>query len=99
MKIKYSPQVNEEQIRYEFDGDVITATICNFTDTFDFSEFPDGELKKYDEETGEELIKTNLPINPIISAKRENGVLSVVLLNWIGTDASEEERFPDWIEV
>ena len=93
MRILFSPQVpvvERQRINYTFGNDVITAEIDGQTDTFDFSEMPDGEAMN---------IETTLPVNPIISARRINGVLEVVLLNFIGPDATEDERYPDWQEV
>ena len=93
MRIFLSPQVSDDEIKYTFDGDKITATLDGATDTFDFSDFPDGELEA-------EEIETTLPVNPILSAKREDGVLSVELLNFIAPDESREEvLFPDWIDA
>lgn len=93
MRILFSPQVpavEGQRIHYTFGDDVITAEIGGQTDTFDFSEMPDGEAVD---------IETTLPVNPIISARKTNGVLEVILLNFIGPDATEEERFPTWQEV
>lgn len=93
MRVLFSPQVpavEGQQIRYTFDNDVIVVEIDGQTDVFDFSEMPDGMA------TG---IETTLPVNPILSARRTNGVLEVVLLSWVGPDASEEEKFPTWQEV
>ena len=93
MRILFSPQVpvvEGQRIHYTFGNDVITAEIDGQTDTFDFSDMPDGEAVD---------IETTLPVNPIISARKTNGVLEVILLNFIGPDATEEERFPTWQEV
>ena len=90
MRVLFSPQRSDQRIVYSFSGETITATIGEQTDTFDFSQMPDGEMVE---------VETTLPVNPIISARRTNGVLEVVLLNFIGPDAPEEERFPTWQEV
>lgn len=90
MRILYSPQLNPVRIDYSFDGDTITVSCDGNTDEFDFSGMPDGEMSE---------IETTLSIKPIIKASKLNGVLSVELLNHIGDDATEEERFPSWIEV
>lgn len=96
MNIKYSPQRNDDRIQYEITGDKITATyeVLDTTelykDTFDFTNMSDGVL---------ENVETVLPINPILFAKGEKGVLYIELLHFIGADATEEERFPDWMEV
>lgn len=92
MRILLTPQVNDITISYSFSGEIITATIGEVTDTFDFSGFPDGEINFND-------IETILPSHPVIEAKRENGILSVQLLNCISEDATNEEKFPEWIEV
>jgi len=100
IKVKYSPQVSSNKIHYTFVGEKIIAKIDSVVDTFDFSEFPDGELMIVDNETGEDLIVTSLPINPIVSAKRVQGVLHVKLLNWVNADENDDTTlFPDWIEV
>ena len=94
MRILMSPQVMLEDQRFDFvfSGESITATFDGETDTFDFSGLPDGEVDF-------SKIETMLPINPILIARRVDGVLSVELLNFISEDASELERFPEWIEV
>lgn len=87
MNVLFSPQRNDDVLRYEFDGEVITAYLNGERDVFDFSQVPEGKLK---------AVETTLPINPIVSAERKEGVLYVELLNFIGEDATEEERFPEW---
>lgn len=91
MKIYLSPQVNQEKIIYEFEDKSFTATVKDMTDTFDFSEFSDGQLDV-------QSVETSLEINPILSAEIVDGELSVELVNYIGTDAPEHERFPEWID-
>lgn len=92
MKILLSPQRSNKNIEYSFEKDKITARYNNKIDTFDFSDMPNGRLEA-------DKIKTKLDINPIISAERKEGVLYVELINFIGADATEEERFPSWKEV
>lgn len=90
MFIKLSPVRSDKSIEYIYEDEVVIATIDGKSDTFDFSEVPDGKL-------GE--VETSLPINPIVSAERIDGDLYVVLVNFISSDATEEERFPEWQEV
>ena len=94
MRILMSPQVMLEDQRFDFvfSGESISATFVGETDTFDFSGLPDGEVDF-------SKIETMLPINPILIARRVDGVLSVELLNFISEDASDAERFPEWVEV
>lgn len=90
MKVLLSPQRSDKEINYHFEGEKITVTMNDMSDTFDFTDIPDGVMEE---------IETILSINPIISAKRESGILYVELLNFIGQDATEEEKFPEWQEV
>lgn len=100
MKIKLSPQVSDDKIHYDFIGEKVVANIRGETDEFDFEEFPDGELQTVDPETGESLIKTSLPVIPILSAKRVGGELWIELLNWIDIDEDDDDiLFPKWVKV
>ncbi|TPE70680.1 hypothetical protein [Halalkalibacterium halodurans] len=98
MKILFVPQVADASIEYEFEDEKVTVYLDGESDTFDFMGLPDGKLEIEDEE-GNLLIETSLPVNPILEAWREGGVLHVKLLNYIGMDANEKDRFPDWQEV
>lgn len=95
MKILFSPQVPlnfTDKIIYKFDGDIIEVELPDGThDVFDFAGLPDGVLDI-------ESIESDLSLGVFLSAKKEDGVLYVELLNYIGTDATESERFPDWID-
>ncbi|MGM0409178.1 MAG: hypothetical protein ACQEQF_00330 [Bacillota bacterium] len=83
MKIIYTLRGNNynDDIAYEFDGETITAKyITNGkvdaesttkTDTFDLSVIAEGD--KF------EGVETDLPIDPIVDAYRENGELYVKL--------------------
>lgn len=98
MKILYSPQINEiDVLEYEFVGDKITVTYNGEIDEYDFTDMPDGSVaRSYGREP--EII-SNLPINPVIEAKRMNGILHVILIKFIPFNATEDKKFPDWIEV
>jgi len=93
IKVYFSPQRADNQIEYSFCGEMVTARIDEIEDTFDFSNLPDGELHM------EEPIETTLPVCPIISAKRVDGILHLELLNWLGPNAPYESRFPEWVEL
>lgn len=99
MNILFIPQVREtEKIVYEFSECIVKTTYNGKTDTFDFSKLPDGVLLLKDDKTGESLIETELEYQPIKKAWKEDGILYVKLVNFIGLEASEEECFPDWID-
>lgn len=87
MQVLFSPIRSDKKMEYEFQDEKVIAMIDGQSETFDFSDFPDGKA---------ENIETSLPINPIISAERKEGILHVELVNFIAEDATEEERFPDW---
>ena len=89
--ILFSPQISDRRITYSFNGDSITAKTDELGEIFDFTGLPDG--------SAETVISEILDFNPIIRAVRENGILKVELLNFIGPDATEDERFPVWKEV
>lgn len=90
MQIQYSPQRNDEKIKYSFNNDVITVEYNGQADSFDFTNCPNGRLEE---------VETILPIKPIISAERVNGELKVVLLYFHGANAAHEELFPKCQEV
>ena len=94
MRIYKSPQIraDEKRFEFEFSGEMIVATLDGVSDTFDFTGLPDGEV-------GYSMIETVLEYNPILKATKVDGILSVELLNFISEDATEEEKFPEWIEV
>ena len=94
MRIYKSPQVgvDEKRFKFEFSGEAITVTFDGISDTFDFTGLPDGEVDY-------SMIETILEYNPILKATKVDGILSVELLNFISEDATEEEKFPEWIEV
>lgn len=101
MKVLYSPQVNNEPLVYLFEGEKITVTYRGVKDVFDFTGTPDGLLRLVDSTVipAIPLVTTTLAIMPIQAASRGGGILSVILLNHIGANATEEERFPVWVEV
>ncbi len=99
MIIHFSPQRADKKIDYAFKGETITATLNGITDTFDFSSLNEGDEVARNEETGQLEIETNLPILPILDARRENGQVVVTVLKYHGKDAPESERFPVPLEV
>lgn len=100
MKILLSPQIRDaNKIWYEIEGQKITATINGVSDTFDFTDMPDGVLQFWDENENE-IIKTTLYDNPIISAKKENGELFVEIVFSISMEEEDERLlFPDWMTL
>lgn len=89
VKILYSPQKNDKDILYKFEVDKITAYYEGQSDTFNFRGLTDGVAKN---------IESDLPFNPIISAKRKCGILYVELRYHYKKGATREEKFPVWTD-
>jgi len=88
MLVRWSPQRSDRQLSYEISGETITATLDGQTDTFDFSDLPDGELDV-------SALETTLDICPVPAARRVNGKLEVTLLRFHGPNPQPEEAFPE----
>lgn len=98
MKILFSPQFRgHERIKYTFTEGVVEAELNGKKDMFDFTDFPEGQLVMRDEE-GNSLIETELDFQPIRGARKENGILWVKLVNFVGANPTNSEAFPEWIE-
>ena len=102
MIIKLSPQVRDfDKIWYEITENKVTATINDISDTFDFTDMPDGKLQMYDDNDsvgsdGQSLIETTLDEVPIIGAEKTDGVLTVEILFSIDIDEEDERLlFPE----
>ena len=90
MIIQLSPQGRDNnKIWYEIKENKVTATINDISDTFDFTDMPNGELQMYDAD-GNNLIETTLDEVPILSAKKEDGVLTVEILFSVDIDEQDE---------
>lgn len=65
-------------------------------DELDFTGLPDGEMEVYDDETADFLVNTNIPVNFILSAKKEEGQLYIELLKWKKPDEEITNRESEW---
>ena len=91
MRVKLTPQYNPgKAIAYTFGVDSFVAEMDGVTDTFDFSKISEVDPRQ---------IKTSLPINPVVHVERVSGVLQLTLINYINEEATETERFPQFMEV
>lgn len=91
MRVLFSPQVREDKIEYIFTENMVIATYKGESEEYDFSGMPDGIADSIESEVFDS--------NPVLSARKENDILYLELINFIGADATEEERFPEWFEV
>ena len=96
MIIKLSPQVRDDnRIWYDLTEGKITATINDVSDTFDFTDMPDGKLQVYNSD-GENMIETTLDEVPILGAEKTEGVLTVEILFSIDSNEQDERLlFPE----
>ena len=95
MILTFAPQVRfDSQVWYSFEGEKIQVTIDGKTDTFNFSNFPDGELKLHSND-GELLVKTLLDEVPILSAHRHEGELYVKMLLTLSEERADEGNLPE----
>ena len=91
MRVKLTPQYNpSHKISYTFGNDSFVAEMDGKTDTFDFSKVSVLNTRQ---------IKTSLPINPVVQVERVKGELFITLINYIGEDVTDKERFPQFLEV
>ena len=91
MKVLFSPQVREDKIEYKFTEDMVIVTYKGESEEYNFSGMPNGVA---------DYIETEVfDFRPVLSAKKENGILHLELINFIGKDATAEERFSEWFEV
>ena len=89
----------KDKIVYVIKGESIEVTMDGITDTFDFSEMPNGRLELYDEDDNL-LIESSMDDIPIRSAERVNGVLTVKLLYRVGIHEKDERLlFPEPMTV
>lgn len=76
----------------EEEQEIVETETNREEDELDFTGLSDGKMEIYDDETAEFLVDTNIPVNFILSAKKENGILYVELLKWKKPD----EEIPSW---
>ena len=93
MRIYKSPQVrmDDKRIDYSAKGDKLIVTVEGVSDTFDFTNVV-GVLNMVS-------VRTTLNFNPIQKVERKNGNIEVTTINYIGQNATDEERFPHFQEV
>ena len=83
--------MDDKRIDYSAKGDKLTVTIEGVSDTFDFTNVA-GVLNMIG-------VRTTLPFNPLQKVERKNGTVEVTAINYIGQNATDEERFPHFQEV
>jgi hypothetical protein len=72
--------INNDKFEYIVDNDVLTVSYSGIEDIFDFTDVSDGKINFTN-------IETILPHNPIISAKKENDVLTVTVIDFVFSES------------
>ena len=76
-----TPQRSDYKLDYIIEGDTLTITTEGMTETFVFTDLPEGRA--------EEIIPENLPICPIISAEKIGYEVTITLIRFYGEDEKE----------
>lgn len=72
--------ISNDKFEYIVDNDVLTVYYSGIEDIFDFTDVSDGKINFTN-------IETILPHNPIISAKKENDVLTVTVIDFVFSES------------
>lgn len=76
-----TPQRADFKADYQVDNDILTIRIGETEEIFDFTGLEEGVAK--------EIIVENLPAHPIESAKKENGIITIVVRRFYDKDEKE----------
>lgn len=83
MKLIITPQRADKTVKYSVSGDALTVMLDGESDTFDFSEMPDGCATEF---------CSSLEPCPVLIAVKKDGELSVTVTGFYGEDASALEK-------
>lgn len=83
MKLIMTPQRSDIDCVYSVTGEVLTVVMEGQTDSFDFTEMPDGVADGF---------CSVLDPCPVLKAVKTNGKLSVTVISFYGEDATENEK-------
>lgn len=76
-----TPQRADIKVEYTINGDILTVTIDEITEIFDFTGFEEG--------IAEEIIAEHLPINPVISAEKIGDIVTVRVIRFYTFEEKE----------
>lgn len=76
----YSPQRADIKAEYTVENDILTVTINELTEVFDFTGLEEG--------IAEEIVVEILPVNPIVSVEKTGDAINVTVIRFY----SEEEK-------
>ena len=99
MKVLFSPQFdNEKRIKYSFFENIIKIEEMIRTDKDDSEDGFEVEHTFYVDLSNLEEGKPYHTVQPLVNLKKDLDGIHIELMNYIGYEASEEERFPEWFE-
>ena len=81
IKIIETPQRADSKISYTADADILSVTIDDITEEFDFTGLPEGRA--------EEITPEILTMNPIVSAEKIGDELTITMIRFYGEDEKE----------
>jgi hypothetical protein len=81
----YTPQRLDLRAEYMSEDDILTVTIGEQTETFDFTGLPEGKAEEIEVEV--------LPINPIVSVEKTGDTVNITVIRFYGED--EKAVFED----
>jgi len=76
-----TPQRNDLKAEYLTSNDVLTVTIDDTTEVFDFTGLAEGRA--------EEIIAEVLPICPIVSVEKTGDIVNITVIRFYGEDEKE----------
>lgn len=79
----YTPQRADFKAEYIINNDILTVSIDDKTETFDFTGLEEG--------IAEEVIAEVLPVNPIVSAEKVGDTVNITVIRFY--DETEKELF------
>jgi len=82
-----TPQRADIVATYETNGDILTATIGEAVEIFDFTGLPEG--------TAEEIVAEILPVNPVVAVEKVTDTVNVTVIRFYG--AEEKELFEEGV--
>lgn len=100
MKVFLRPQIRFDKfIKYDIYENILVVTIEGITETFDFSDFPDGKLILHDD-GGNLTIDSKLPEIPLMGAFKKNGETYIDII----FSVKDQEEFNqidklDWLDL
>lgn len=76
-----TPQRSDFKADYKVRGDILTVTIGNKTEIFDFTGLQEGYA---------DIISADiLPVNPVVSAEKVGDIVNVTVIRFYGEDEKE----------